>query len=93
MNPSTQAMSFRDQVKHLLDQGIHAARQSQEELALSYFDQVLSLEPQHHEALFQLGLIAYKRKSFFLSVGYFQIAHVLNPQNVTVLSSLGSAYK
>ena len=93
MSTNLHNLSFKDQILNLLNQGIEAVRQSQQDLASSCFEKILTLEPQNHEALYQLGLMAYKRKEFFLAVGYFQIAHFLNPQNVTVLSSLGSAYK
>jgi predicted O-linked N-acetylglucosamine transferase (SPINDLY family) len=84
---------FEMQIQNLLTQGKEAVRQLNLEAAANCFNRILELDPQNEDALFQMGLMAYKRKEFFLAVGYFHVAQVINPQNVTVLSSLGSAYK
>jgi predicted O-linked N-acetylglucosamine transferase (SPINDLY family) len=86
-------ISFKDQIQNLLSSGKEAIRQSKPESAVSCFENILELDPQNEDALFQLGLMAYKRKEFYLAAGYLQIAQFINPHNVTLLSSLGSAYK
>ena len=88
-----QNLTLNDQIQHLLAQGVEAVGHSKFEEASLCFHKILGLDPQSHEALYQLGLMAYRKKEFYLAVGYFQIAQFINPHNVTFLSSLGSAYK
>ena len=79
--------------KTWVERGLQAANSQGFDEARTCFENALELEPNHFEAIHHLGLIAYKLKDYFRAIGYFHVAHQIDPKNAILLSNLGSIYK
>ena len=79
--------------KTWVERGLQAANSQKFDEARTCFENALELEPNHYEAIHHLGLIAYKLKDYFRAIGFFHVAHQMDPKNAILLSNLGSIYK
>jgi len=82
----TVAVASED-VNDLIEKGFEAESETQYDLALSYFDRVLEIEPENLKALNAKGVISAKTEKYDDALSYFDKILEIEPDNVDVLNN------
>lgn len=76
-----------EDVNDLIEKGFEAESETQYDLALSYFDRVLEIEPENLKALNAKGVISAKTEKYDDALSYFDKILEIEPDNVDVLNN------
>jgi len=81
-----------EDVNDLIEKGFEAERETQYDLAMSYFDRVLEIEPDNLKALNANGVISAKTEKYDDALLYFDKILEIEPDNVDVLNNKAALF-
>jgi lipopolysaccharide biosynthesis regulator YciM len=90
---STRSRQKDSKVQALYSKGLNALLSRRNDLAASYFERVLALNPNHADALTRLGGIYYKDGDYPEAIKLHQRARNIDGQNIEVLFALALDYE
>lgn len=85
--------SLSGKTQQLFAEGLHLHRSGQLDKALSLYEQVLKLAPKHFDALHHIGIVAFQRGNYPLSVDFLRLALAVNADVAAVHANLGNTLK
>ncbi|TFW23851.1 methyltransferase domain-containing protein [Duganella callida] len=73
--------------------GLNFHRQGQLDQAMQAYEQVLKLTPRHFDALHHIGILAFQKKNYPLSVDFLRLALSVNANVASAHANLGNTLK